>query len=566
MALAPTTRLGPYEIIGAIGAGGMGEVYRARDTRLGRDVAIKILPEAFAADDERRQRFEREAKTLAALNHPNIAHVYDAGSLPLQGDAGAGVLVLVMELVEGEDLSARIARGPMPLADAVPIARQVAEAVEAAHDQGIVHRDLKPANIKVRDDGTVKVLDFGLAKAMQGDASSAGDASPSNSPTLTAGATQMGVIIGTAAYMAPEQAKGRPVDKRADIWAFGVVLYEMLTGRRAFEGEDVSTTLAAVLMRDPEFGALPPETPAGLVTLIRRCLDRDPKQRLRDIGEARVLLGSPDAMRGGVVAASPVLSSPGGGRAAWLVAGVAGLAALIFAGLWLSESDRPDAGARIEAAIAPPPGTSIGVGFALSPDGRRLVLQAVDHETGVPSLWLRDLASGTPTRLSGTEGGGMPFWSPDGSEVAFFAEAKLKRVDLQGSPPQVITDAPSPRGGAWGPDDRIVFSGAFRVGLEVVPASGGASTVLTELDAGRREKSHRWPVFLPDGEHIMFVAQTGEAGAKDDASTIEALSLATGERTPLVTANSSPLYAPPGFLLFWREGALRAQAFDAGRL
>jgi Tol biopolymer transport system component len=472
-----------------------------------------------------------------------------------------------MELVEGEDLSARIARGPVPLSEVLPIARQIADAVEAAHEQGIIHRDLKPGNIKLRADGTVKVLDFGLAKAVAGPEGSSSGGGAMNSPTLTARATQMGMIIGTAAYMAPEQAKGRPVDKRADIWAFGVVLYEMLTGRRAFEGEDISTTLAAVLMRDPEFAALPVDTPPALMALVRRCLERDPKQRLRDIGEARVLLNDPEAMRGGPPTGVPVPAArSASARPAWIVAGAAGLAALVFAGLWVAGPATPDTNARLEVSLEPPPGTSVGVAFALSPDGNRLVLQAVDDETGVPALWLRELANGTPGRIGGTEGADMPFWSPDGREVAFFAEGKLKRVDLEGGPPQVICDAPSPRGGAWGPDGRIVFSGAFRLGLNIVDASGGVPAVLTELDAARSEKSHRWPVFLPDGEHLLFVAQTGEGGVKDDSSTIEALSVTTGERTRLVTANSSPLYAPSGFLLFWREGALRAQAFDARSL
>jgi eukaryotic-like serine/threonine-protein kinase len=281
MPLPTGARIGPYEITGALGAGGMGEVYRARDTKLNRDVAIKVLPQAFAQDADRLARFTREAQTLASLNHPNIAAIYGIE----ESSGQAGLRALVMELVEGDDLSTLIARGPMPHADAAPIARQIAEALEAAHEHGIIHRDLKPANVKVRADGTVKVLDFGLAKALSPEGSGA-SADAMNSPTLTARATQMGLIIGTAAYMAPEQAKGKPVDRRADIWAFGVVLYEMLSGKRAFEGEDISETLAAVLTREPEFAILPSSTPSALVVLMRRCLERDPKRRLRDIGEA----------------------------------------------------------------------------------------------------------------------------------------------------------------------------------------------------------------------------------------------------------------------------------------
>ncbi len=564
MSLTQGTRLGPYEIVGPLGAGGMGEVYRARDTKLNRDVAIKVLPEAFAQDAERLARFTREAKTLAALNHPNIAHIYGLEEGPSTSSGQAGVRAIVMELVEGEDLSAHSARGPLPLAEALPIARQIADALEAAHEQGIVHRDLKPANVKVRADGTVKVLDFGLAKVWTQD-SGPGTRDAMNSPTLTARATQMGMILGTAAYMAPEQAKGRAVDKRADIWAFGVVLYEMLAGRRAFEGEDISTTLAAVLMRDPEWGSLPKDTPPALRKLIHRCLERDPKARLRDIGEARLLLADSEAMRSQPAAeAAPVASSPAA-RLPWIVAAAGVIAAGVF-GVLLTRPASSGSGERIEASLAPPPGHAIGVGFALSPDGRRLVMEIENDETGAIGLWLRELASGTPARIPGTDGGMLPFWSPDGTEIAFFAEGKLKKTDLQGSPPQVICDAPSPRGGAWGPDGTIVFAGSFRKGLETVRAGGGTPTPLTTLDEARHEKSHRWPVFLPGGRHLLFLAQTGEATSKDDASTIEALTVATGARTRLVAANSSPLYSAGGFLLFWREGALRAQAFDADRL
>ncbi|HXG72334.1 MAG TPA: protein kinase [Gemmatimonadaceae bacterium] len=557
MSLTPGTRLGSYEILEPIGAGGMGEVYRARDAKLNRDVALKILPETFATDPDRLARFRREAQVLASLNHPNIGHIYgfeDSGTTH----------ALVLELIEGPTLADRITAGPMPLADALPIARQIAEALEAAHEQGTIHRDLKPANVKVRDDGTVKVLDFGLAKAL--DPATSGRSDAMNSPTLTARATQMGLIIGTAAYMSPEQAKGKAVDRRADIWAFGVVLYEMLTGRRAFEGEDISTTLAAVLMREPDWTALPANTPPAFVTLIQRCLERDPKQRLRDIGEARLLLSNPQTMSGRPAeAAAPVIDS-GGSRTAWAVAGVAAIVAAVVGALWLTGFSKSPASPRVEALLAPPPGSTIGAGFALSPDGQRLVLTAVNQETGVSSLWIRELASSMPTALAQTDGGSLPFWSPDGAQVAFFADGKLKKTDLQGSPPQVICEAPSSRGGAWGPGNRIVFSGSFRTGLDVVDAGGGAITSLTTLDQKRGEKSHRWPVFLPDGEHLLFVAQTGEAGAKDDSSTVEALTISTGVRTRLVTANSSPLYSDAGFLLFWREGALRAQAFDAKNL
>jgi len=556
VSLSPGTRLGPYEILGVIGEGGMGQVYRARDPKLNREVAIKVLPDAFAADADRLARFTREAQTLAALNHPNIAAVYG-----FEGTA------LVMELVPGEDLSAHIARGPIAPADAVPLARQIADALETAHEQGIIHRDLKPANIKVRPDGTVKVLDFGLAKALTPDASGA-SAEAMNSPTLTNRATQLGVILGTAAYMSPEQAKGKPVDRRADIWAFGVVLYEMLTGRRAFEGEDISTTLAAVLMKDPEWASLPPGTPRSLDTLVRRCLERDPKKRLRDIGEARVLLSDPQAISAAPPASVPAtiaLRPPS--RLPWLVAAGAAAVALVFAALWASGPRASSTtGDRIEASIALPAGSSISGDFALSPDGRKLVMSLFDNTTGAVALALRSLDNGAAKPLPHSEGGEMPFWSPEGTQIAFFAEGKLKMIDLQGGPAQVICDAPTPRGGAWGANNTIVFAGSFRTPLEKVAASPGSkASLISKLDESRKEKSHRWPAFLPGGTHVLFVAQTGEAGLKDDESTIEAIELATGTRTRLVRANSSPLFVP-GHLFFWRDGGLRAQAFDAAGL
>jgi len=534
----------------------MGQVYRARDPKLNREVAIKVLPDAFAADVDRLARFTREAQTLAALNHPNIATVYG-----FEGTA------LVMELVPGEDLSAHVARGPIAPADAVPLARQIADALETAHEQGIIHRDLKPANIKVRPDGTVKVLDFGLAKALTSDASGA-SAEAMNSPTLTNRATQMGVILGTAAYMSPEQAKGKPVDRRADIWAFGVVLYEMLTGRRAFEGEDISTTLAAVLMKDPEWTSLPAGTPRSLDTLVRRCLERDPKKRLRDIGEARVLLSDPQAVSAAPPASDPAtiaLQPPS--RLPWLIAAGASVAALAFAALWASGPRASSTtGDRIEASIALPAGSSILGDFALSPDGRKLVMSLFDNTSGAVALALRSLNDGAAKPLPHTEGGEMPFWSPEGTQIAFFAEGKLKMIDLQGGPAQVICDAPTPRGGAWGENNTIVFAGSFRTPLEKVAAiAGSKASPLSKLDESRKEKSHRWPAFLPGGTHVLFVAQTGEGGLKDDESTIEAIELATGTRTRLVRSNSSPLFVP-GYLFFWRDGGLRAQAFDAANL
>ena len=563
MSLDPGTMIGPYEIIAAIGKGGMGEVFRARDTRLGRDVAIKVLPQAFAEDPDRLARFTREAQVLAALNHPNIAHIHGLESFAVPGrDARASALV--MEFVDGEDLSAHISRAALPLTEIIPIAAQIATALEAAHDQGIIHRDLKPANIKLRPDGVVKILDFGLAKASGPDAAEA-STEAMNSPTLTARATAMGMIIGTAAYMAPEQAKGKPVDRRADIWAFGVVLYEMLTGRRAFDGEDVSTTLAAVLMKDPDWGSLPANTPPAVRTLLERCLQRDPKLRLRDIGEARIVLNDPAALREAVppaVAAPP--PAPSSARRTIMIFG-----AIVLASVIVGEAVRWAAvagiggGEGVSASLAPPEAHSFGRPFALSPDGKRLVIPIANDSTGTYALWLRDLSTGQITEIPHTENGWQPFWSPDGREIAFFADNQLKRVDLQGSPPQVICEAQSPRGGVWRPDNTIVLAGTFRQGLDKVDARGGKPEHLTTLDDKRQERSHRWPVLLPNGRDILFLAQTGEGGSKDDASSIEVLTLPAATRTKLINANSSPLYSPAGYVLFWREGALRAQAFDA---
>jgi len=410
------------------------------------------------------------------------------------------------------------------------------------------------------------VLDFGLATTWESQAAASG---LSLSPTITQHHTKAGVILGTAAYMAPEQARGKAVDKRADIWAFGVVLFEMLTGERIFLGETVSDTLAAVLRAEIEWTELPAATPSAVARLLRRCLDRDPRRRLQSIGEARVLLE--DAL------ADPTASEPDPAPgtlaglwsprtlALWLLAAMLAGAAATWVVIGRTPKTAPERVLR--AAISPPPQTSFGDLFALSPDGSRLAFVAIDHESGSPSLWVRTLDQRDAVRLAPSENdGGRPFWSPDGRWLAFFADGKLKRIDPNGGPPQVICDAPTARGGSWGPDDSIVFSGSFRSGLEIVSAEGGAPRELTTLDAGRGEKSHRWPVHLPDGKHLLFLAQTAEGGTKDDTSRVELLDLATGSRRALVTANSSPMFAPQGYLLFWRSGSLLAQRFDPRRL
>ena len=429
VALTPGTRLGVYDVTAQLGEGGMGQVYRATDTKLKRQVAIKILPPSLAADHDRLARFQREAEVLASLNHPHIAAIYGL-------EDADGVKALVMELVEGEDLSQRIARGAIPLDDALPIAKQIAEALEAAHEQGIIHRDLKPANIKVRADGTVKVLDFGLAKAMEPAAGSS--PSVSMSPTLMSPAQMsgVGVILGTAAYMAPEQAKGRTVDKRADIWAFGVVVYEMLTGRRLFAAEDVSETLAAVLTRTVDLTAMPAAMPPRVQRLLARCLDRDPRMRLRDIGEARVeidkaIAGASDGAAGGATPTNPESRTTNPVRAlVWVaVAAVVILALAIPAALSFRRAAPERTLSRLELATPP---TSDLVSMALSSDGRQIAFVAAGD--GGPKLWVRRFDQAAAAALPGTDGAAYPFWAPDGRAIGFFADGKVKRVDLSGYP------------------------------------------------------------------------------------------------------------------------------------
>ena len=552
MPLAVGARIAHYEVTGSLGAGGMGEVYRARDTKLVRDVALKILPDAFASDAERRARFGREAKTLAALNHPNIAQVHGF-------EESGATSALVMELVEGEDLSQRIRRGPLPYDEAIAIAKQIAQALEAAHDQGIVHRDLKPGNIKVRDDGTVKVLDFGLAKALEPAVARADSgAEIMNSPTITspAGVTLGGVIIGTAAYMAPEQARGRVVDKRADIWAFGCVLYEMLSGRRAFAGEDVSDTLASVLKSDVEWTGIP----RAATRLLKKCLEKDPKKRLHDIGDAWDLIddGTP-----WTPAAPPSrLWVPWAIAALVLLASTIGLAVLHF-----TEAPVTPASARFQ--IAPPPKTGFDIYLALSPDGRRLAFTARD-EKGVLQLWVRDLESLEARPLPGTEGAWSPFWSPDSRFLAFAVERTLKKIDVTGGPPQTIGDAAATVGmGAWSPDGAIVFGTRGAGPLRKVPASGGSPENLTSVDASAGETFHAFPFFLPDGRHFLYFRQSLDPEVQGVYAGSLDLAPDQQSRTRLTHATMGPIYTAggdTGRLLFLRNATLMAQAFDPASL
>jgi serine/threonine protein kinase len=408
MPLVPGRHLGPYEILAPLGAGGMGEVYRAKDTRLGREVALKVLPELFANDAQRMLRFEREAQVLASLNHPNISHIHGL-------EEAAGIRALVMELVEGQTLGGRITRGPIGLEEAVPLAKQIAEGLEYAHERGFIHRDLKPANIKVTPEGQARILDFGLAKALERDAS---EAEMGTSPTISRAATNVGMLLGTAGYMSPEQAKGKPVDRRADIWAFGCVLFEMLTGKRAFEGETITDTLAAVVRAEPELEQLPEKTPVGIRELLRRCLTKDPKQRLQSIGEARIALENyakaPDPETSGV---APALKSRGG----WWFAAV-GVALLGIASAFFLRPRTLDTASQLNAAILPPPGDGFWANItqpaAISPDGKFLALIAMRN--GHAQLWLRRLDITDAQPITGSEDASNPFWSPDSRQIAFF--------------------------------------------------------------------------------------------------------------------------------------------------
>jgi len=557
--LNPGTRVGAYEIVGSLGAGGMGEVYRARDAKLGRDVALKILPDAVRTDPERVARFEREARVLAGLNHTHIAGIY--GFIE-----STGADALVMELVDGPTLADRISSGPLPVDDALAIAAQIADALEAAHEKAIVHRDLKPANIKVRDDGVVKVLDFGLAKALdpaEGMPSASG--SVSMSPTLTA-PTRLGMILGTAAYMSPEQARGKAVDKRTDIWAFGCVLYEMLAGRRAFHADEISDTLAFVLTKDLDWGLLPATTPPAISRLLRRCLEKDRKRRLADIADAR--LDIEDALRADDRAAHA--SSAAGrsieapwtrGLIPWIVAAaataVAATAVLSWAP-WKPALTQPSR--RLSAVFGANVSLATTLGnpaIALSRDGSTLAF--VGQAAGsAPQLYVRRLDQLNPTRLEGTDGASAPFFSPDGQRIAYFAEGRLKKIATAGGASITLCEAPSPRGGSWADDDTIVFAPASLGPLSRVSASGGDPRPMTRLVEG--EVTHRWPQLLDDGKTVVFTASKFN-GQYEDA-VIVAERPPDGPRTVLATGGYFGRYVRSGHVLYVHAGTLFAVPVD----
>jgi Tol biopolymer transport system component/predicted Ser/Thr protein kinase len=547
MPLSAGTRFGPYEILAPIGAGGMGEVYRAKDTRLKRDVALKVLSEAFANDRERMARFQREAEVLAALNHPNIAQIY-----------GVEEHALIMELVEGDPL-----KGPLPLETALQYAKQIADALEAAHEKGIVHRDLKPDNVMVTPTGLVKVLDFGLAAVLQGPASTAVD--PANSPTLTMRATEAGMIVGTAAYMSPEQASGKPVDKRADIWSFGVVLFEMLTGNSMFGGAETLSHILADVLRSPiDLGKLPAETPPVIRELLRRCLDRDVRNRLRDIGEARVLIAKYLADPSSGAEPRTQAISLRHSKAPWAAAAAMGIiAAVAGAGWWYATRAVERPLVRLDVDLGPEVslGSQVGADAIISPDGARLVFVSKAR------LFTRRLNQPKATELAGTEGASGPFFSPDGQWVAFFAGGKLKKISVEGGATQALCDAPSFRGGAWGEDHNIILALTSQGGvLSRIPDAGGAPQPLTELAQG--EITHRWPQILPGGKAVLFTANAGTSGF--DGANIEVMSFRDHRRKTLQQGGAYGRFLPTGarsrgagHLVYINKGTLFAVSFDS---
>ncbi len=542
------TRIGHYEVGEKLGEGGMGVVYRARDSKLGRDVALKVLHPAVADDPERLARLQREAQVLAALNHPNIAHIYG-----IEGTA------LVMEYVPGETL-----RGPLPVDEAMAVARQIADALEAAHEKGIVHRDLKPGNVKVTPDGTVKVLDFGLAKALAGDPQTA--VTLANSPTLSMAATRAGMILGTASYMSPEQARGRTIDRRTDVWAFGCVLYELLTGKQCFGGETVTDALAAIVTKEPDWSALPPGSP---VELLRLCLQKDPKQRLRDIGDAALVTGT--------VPGQAQAPAPGRQSAIFNLQSVISWALILvltisLAVLWKNTRPvaRPLQRFNVELGTELGPAVSYGAAAIISPDGSRVVFAGRGPD-GKTRLYTRLLDQAQASPLVGTEDPRDPFFSPDGQWVAFFAEGKLKKTTVQGGAPINLCDAFDARGGSWGEDGQILFAPDTRSGLLQVPSAGGSPKPATELRKDHVESTHRWPqvVSTSQGQAVLF---TVASGPNYDESHIDVQLLSTGRRATLQRGATYGRFLPSsignaaGHLVYVHQGTLFAAPMDLGRL
>ncbi len=549
--------LGHYEVAEQIGKGGMGEVYRARDTQLDRDVALKILPPEFAADADRLTRFKREAKVLASLHHPNIASIFGFETVD-------GQTFLVLELVEGEDLSEMLLRGPVPVEEAVDIACQIAEGLEEAHEKGIVHRDLKPANVKRTPDGKVKVLDFGLARAFAGQAT--GEEAISSAPTMTAAMTQVGSVLGTAAYMSPEQARGKEVDRRADIWAFGVILFEMLTGKQVFAGETASDTLAGILKSEPDWGQLPADLPFQVDRVLRRCLAKDPRQRLRDIGEARVRLEDPQAESGMFTRSlKTVTDGPGprrriGQLLPWML-----LAVSVVTLGWLQfrpGTKRPDG--ALHLAVPSPAGVEFHITGSypglpeISPDGSSIAFCGVDTTDQMIRLYVRNLGDVESTVLNDTEDAQYPFWSADGKWLAYYSRKEgLMKIPVAGGPPQLVCAATNGKGGAWNREGDILLTTDYNSCIYTVKATGGTPRAVTDLKHDKHFNSHRHPQFMPDGRHFIYFARG--AGKVDSEIRFACL-----DDTLHTVVTTGPLmgYYGSGYLVFISHGDLVAQPFD----
>jgi serine/threonine protein kinase len=543
-----------------VGEGGMGVVWKAQDTRLGRTVAVKLLPEAFAENEQRISRFKREARLLATLSHSYIASIHEF-------EAEGRTHFIVMEFVEGSTLAELTARGPLPLEETLATCRQIAQALEAAHQKGVVHRDLKPANVKVTSDGQVKVLDFGLAK----DFVAATD-DPDQSPTAGLDATESGVIIGTPAYMSPEQARGKPMDKRTDVWSFGCLLYQCLTGKQPFAGETASDIISEILTREPDWDLLPADTPTAIRRLLGRCLQKDANRRLHDIADARIeieecLEGEPEAQLWTERdSGSPTKKTR---RLTWILAGVAVALALIL-GIYLGGQLRigsDDRGSVSRYLIEHPPAhvdiAADSPSLALSPDGTNLVY--VSEQDSVRKLYLRPSGRFKSTPIPGTENAHAPFFSPDGEWIGFFADRQLKKVSVRGGLPIPVADMNVPRGAAWTPGGFIIFPPSTTSGLARISDIGGELEVVTTPDGQAGERSHRWPCVLPNGRAVLFTVGTSEISSFDEAG-IEVLSLETGERRRLIDGGCYPAYIPTGHLLYARAGAIMAVPFDPGSL
>jgi serine/threonine-protein kinase len=554
MSLSAGTRLGPYEILSLLGSGGMGEVYRARDTRLDREVAIKILPELFVSDPERVARFQREAKTLAALNHPHIGSIYGL-------EDAEGVRALVLELVEGPTLADRIAQGPIPLEEALPIAQQIAQALEAAHESGIIHRDLKPTNIKLRPDGTVKVLDFGLAKAMEPPAASGPNVTQSPTITTPAMMTGVGMILGTAAYMSPEQAKGRPADKRSDIWSFGCVLYEMLTSKRAFEGDDVSDTLAAVLRGQPDWSALPGDLSEPIRLLLHRCLEKDRSRRMSDIGIARFLITEPSLATGERSAPAPQPVSPPLWKRAVIVMGSAAAgAALLGIAVWAFRSPVPPASVtRFTYRLAEDQrftnqGRHV---LAISPDGTRMAYIANQR------LYLKTMSDADARPLSGPQPGGItsPVFSPDGQWIAYWTSGTVNKAAITGGAPVKLSDVDNPFGMSWNGDSLLIGQGDK--GIVRVPDKGGPPEAVIRVKDS--EFAHG-PQLLPDGRSILFTLASGAELGRWDSAQIVVQTIGSTDRKTIIRGGTDARYVRTGHILYAVEGVLFAEPFDIRKL